>query len=204
MTDWGDHLDTVVRERGSALLRYAYLLTGDAAAAEELVQDALVGVLARGGRLRDPGAVEGYVRRAILTRYIDGYRRRRRWRDVRHLLVAPASTDGPSAGVDSRTDVMAALAGLSPRVRACVVLRYYEDLSVGETAEQLGLSAGAVKRYTSDGVHALESTLGPLASAEEGDSVPVTSVRPTGPARTTHNLAGTAGTAAHETPRSAR
>ena len=57
--DWQEVLDTLVRDRGPALLRYGYLLTGDAADAQELVQDALVAVLARKARLREPAAVEG-------------------------------------------------------------------------------------------------------------------------------------------------
>lgn len=178
MTDWGDQLDRLVRERGPALLRYAYLLTGDASAAEEVVQDALVAVLSRQNRLRDPGAVEGYVRRAILSRYLDGYRRGRRWSDARHLLARPASADGPSDVVDTRADVVAALAGLSPRVRACIVLRFYEDLSVADTAERLGLSTGAVKRYTSDGVQALEQVLGPVCVPDDTVAVRSTSTPP--------------------------
>ncbi|MGN8247365.1 SigE family RNA polymerase sigma factor [Cellulomonas soli] len=173
MTDWGHQLDQLVRQRGDALLRYAWLLTGDASAAEEIVQDALVTVLTRNGNLRDPGAVEGYVRRAILSRYVDGYRRRRRWTGVRHLFVAPPTIGGVSDDVDSRTDVVAALAVLPPRVRACVVLRYYEDLSVAETADHLGLSVGAVKRYTSDGIRLLEGILGPVQAATDHDTVAV-------------------------------
>ncbi|WP_448630334.1 sigma-70 family RNA polymerase sigma factor [Cellulomonas soli] len=181
MTDWGPQLDQLVRQRGDALLRYAWLLTGDASAAEEIVQDALVTVLTRNGNLRDPGAVEGYVRRAILSRYVDGYRRRRRWTGVRHLFVAAPTTSGVSDDVDARTDVVAALNVLPPRVRACVVLRYYEDLSVADTADQLGLSVGAVKRYTSDGIHLLEGILGPVQAATDDDTVAVSA--PVGPGR---------------------
>ncbi|WP_421743418.1 sigma-70 family RNA polymerase sigma factor [Cellulomonas sp.] len=138
--DWQDVLEQLVRERGPALLRYGYLLTGDAADAQELVQDALVSVLARKATLRVPAAVEGYVRQTMLSSYIDGYRRRRRWLSVRHLLVSPEVADDPRHGVDARRDVVAALAGLPPRVRACVVLRYFEDLPVAEIADRLQLS----------------------------------------------------------------
>lgn len=55
-----------------------------------------------------------------------------------------------------------ALAGLSPRERACVVLRHLEDLGVAETADLLGISTGAVKRYTSDGIERLEARVGPV------------------------------------------
>lgn len=200
MADWGGQLDTLVRERGKALLRYAYLLTGEQGAAEELVQDALVAVLSRSGRLRDPGAVEGYVRRTILTRYVDGYRRRRRWTGVRHLLAAPDRVDGPSTAVEGRADVVAALRVLGPRVRACIVLRYYEDLSVAETAEQLGISDGAVKRYTSDGIHALQKLLGPLAPTDD-DIAPIATVTSIAHRATPNDLARAS---APESERSAR
>ena len=59
-------------------------------------------------------------------------------------------------------DVRAALDALSPRERACVVLRFYDDLTVARIADQLSLSEGAVKRYLSDGVHRMEGLLGPV------------------------------------------
>ncbi|WP_421734851.1 sigma-70 family RNA polymerase sigma factor [Cellulomonas sp.] len=168
--DWQDVLEQLVRERGPALLRYGYLLTGDAADAQELVQDALVSVLARKATLRVPAAVEGYVRQTMLSSYIDGYRRRRRWLSVRHLLASPEVADDPRLGVDTRRDVVAALAGLPPRVRACIVLRYFEDLPVADIADRMQISAGAVKRYLSDGVHGLERVLGPVAPDAPSES----------------------------------
>ncbi|MDQ0375177.1 RNA polymerase sigma-70 factor (ECF subfamily) [Cellulomonas humilata] len=168
--DWQDVLDTLVRDRGPALLRYGYLLTGDPGDAQELVQDALVSVLARKARLREPAAVEGYVRQTMLSSYIDGYRRRRRWLGLRHLVASPEVSDDHRHGVDARRDVVAALAVLAPRVRACVVLRYFEDLTVAEIADRLQLSDGTVKRYLSDGVHGLERVLGPVEPAAPTES----------------------------------
>jgi len=162
MADWEHVMDALVRERGPALVRYAYLLTGDVAAAEDLVQDAVVATFTRTARIRTPEAVEGYVRRAILTTYVDGYRRRQRWQRVRHLVVRHDVTEGPERATQERTDVVAALATLPPRVRACVVLRFYEDLTAAEIADRLDLSLGAVKRYLHDGTHALEERLGPV------------------------------------------
>ncbi|MEN0130508.1 MAG: sigma-70 family RNA polymerase sigma factor [Brevundimonas sp.] len=171
MSDWEHVLDDLVRLRGPALVRHAYLLTGDVTAAEDLVQDAIVATFARRSRVRTPAAIEGYVRRAILTTYIDGYRRSRRWRDARHLLVRSDSVHGPESAVGDRADVVAALRTLAPRVRACVVLRFYEDLTVSEIAEQLGLSDGAVKRYLSDGMRALEAQLGPVRDRREPEEI---------------------------------
>jgi RNA polymerase sigma factor (sigma-70 family) len=170
LSDWEHVLDDLVRVRGQALVRHAYLLTGDVAAAEDLVQDAIVATFARRSRVRSAVAVEGYVRRAILTIYIDGYRRQRRWRDARHLLVRAEAVHGPEGDVGARADVVAALRTLAPRVRACVVLRFYDDLTVAEIAEQLGLSDGAVKRYLSDGMRALEVQLGPVRDHRDTDS----------------------------------
>jgi DNA-directed RNA polymerase specialized sigma24 family protein len=94
----GDRLlGDLARERGSALTSYAYLLTGDVAAAQDLVQDALVKVFVRTRKGFTPDAAETYVRHAILTLYIDGYRRRRNWASVRHLF-----DDGESSGGQRR------------------------------------------------------------------------------------------------------
>lgn len=185
---WEDELGELMATRGNALVRYAYMLSGDRALAEDLVQDALVKVFSRfrgpAGRSQPPGGprgtsvhaldpkplenVEGYVRRAILTLYLDGYRKRKRWAGIRHLLADDGVTraaDGPAA---ARTDVMAALARLGPRQRACIVLRYFEDLTVPQIAEALGTAQGTVKRYLSDATGHLKELLGPedLRSAE--------------------------------------
>ncbi|RHA43933.1 sigma-70 family RNA polymerase sigma factor [Cellulomonas rhizosphaerae] len=171
MSDWEHVLDDLVRVRGRALVRHAYLLTGDVAAAEDLVQDAIIATFARRSRVRSAVAVEGYVRRAILTTYSDGYRRQRRWHDVRHLLVRSDAAHGHESVVGDRADVVAALRTLAPRVRACVVLRFYEDLTVAEVADQLGLSEGAVKRYLSDGIRALEAVLGTVRDERETHTI---------------------------------
>jgi RNA polymerase sigma-70 factor (ECF subfamily) len=160
--------DDVVAEllatRGRALTGYAYLLCGNAADAEDLVQDALVKTFARrrAGLVLD--SAEAYVRRTILTLYLDGWRRRGRWATRRHLAAGPTSVDGPEAGTGDRLDLVAALRGLPPQQRACVVLRFYEDLTVAEIAHHLAVSEGAVKRYLSLGVHRLEGLLGPISA----------------------------------------
>ena len=157
-----DVMAVLARERGRALNAYAYLLTGDLRDAEDLVQDALVKTFVRGRHL-EISSEEGYVRTAILTTWIDAYRRRRQWERVRHLLVRGDRQDGPADEVGVRSDVRAALRRLAPQQRACVVLRYYDDLTVGEIADLLGLADGTVKRYLSLAVGRLESLLGPLA-----------------------------------------
>lgn len=162
--DGDDALAEFVRDRGAALLKHATLLVGNRRGAEDLVQDALVKVFAsRHGRIRDLDNLEAYVRRTVLTIFLDSYRKHRRWVKVRHLLTEP--DPGPADDdVASSVDVAAALGTLSPRERACVVLRFYEDLTVPQIADELGLAQGTVKRYLSDATHALATVLGTPAS----------------------------------------
>lgn len=147
---WEDVVSRLVAERGEALTRYAFLISGDRDAASDLVQDALVKTF---GRLRNGfnvASAEAYVRRTILNTFLDAGRRRTRWRRIAHLELAPEAEPSRDADTDARLDLQRRLGRLSPRERACVVLRYYEDLKVDDIAEQLGISAGTVKRYLSD------------------------------------------------------
>ncbi|MHA7135496.1 sigma factor-like helix-turn-helix DNA-binding protein [Oerskovia turbata] len=189
MADWDDELTALTTQRGSALVGYAYLLCGNRRDAEDVVQDALVKVFSRlrkrgpttarqtapaspegGTRLfrlddaaPDDGAVlhlEGYVRSAILSLYLDGYRRRRHWLGLRHLVGQREDVPGPEARASARADTAKALAGLTPRQRACVVLRYYEDLTVPRIAEELRCAEGTVKRHLSDAMAVMQQTLG--------------------------------------------
>lgn len=179
MARWDDELGDLIARRGRALTGYAYLLCGDVQQAEDLVQDALVKVFSRlrrpptarpgsvrtvdldaaaGGRA-EIASVEGYVRSAILTLYLDGYRRRRRWTDVRHLVATDDAVRGPESAATARADVAAALAGLTPRQRACVVLRYFEDLTVPQIADTLGSAEGTVKRHLHDAMAVMQDAL---------------------------------------------
>ena len=169
MRAWEDVLDDLVRHRGGALVRYATLLTGDRRAAEDLVQDALVKSFGTGRPLRDELAAEAYVRRAILTVFLDGTRRRRRWSGVAHLLAR--DDEGPDHAAGDRIDVQRAIATLPPRLRACVVLRFYDDLTVPQIARDLDLAEGSVKRYLSDACDQLEALLGPIEDAAETEDV---------------------------------
>ncbi|WP_243759161.1 sigma-70 family RNA polymerase sigma factor [Actinotalea soli] len=166
MARWEHSLDELVRTRGSALVGYAYLLCGDRREAEDLVQDALVKTFTRGRGGLEASNVEGYVRKAVLTTYLDGFRRRRRWAAVRHLVAVPDVQAGPEGPSADRVDVREALDRLSPRERACVVLRFYEDMTVPAIAEELAVSTGSVKRYLSDGVRRMEGLLGPVVADE--------------------------------------
>ena len=177
MADWEQAFDHVARERGAALVRYAYLLCGDWSQAEDLVQDALVKAFSRGRSGLTIANAEAYVRRAIATTTVDGFRVQGRWRAVRHLFAVPDQHTGAADAVGDRLDVARALAALSPRQRTCIVLRYYEDLPIAEIADTLGFAVGTAKRYLSDGIRALEAQLGPLAEAAQPDGeLPDTSI----------------------------
>jgi len=158
VADWESTFAELVAVRGPALRAHAYLLTGNSATAGDLVQEALLRVF---GRLRvgtDIEQLEGYVRRAILNLYVDDRRRAKKWRETRHLLVDPAAHDDDH--LVTANAVRQALSDLSPKQRACVVLRYYEDLSVLEIADQLGCAEGTVKRHLADARTRLAAQLG--------------------------------------------
>ena len=166
-------LAELVRTRGAALVGYAYLLCGDRGEAEDLVQDALVKTFSRGRRSARGGAddvanLEGYVRRAVLTTYVDGFRRRRRWLALRHLAGEPEQVADHGDDAVDRDLLAIALRELPRRERTCVVLRFYEDWTVAQIADALSLSQGSVKRYLSDGVHRLEDVLGLLPDVPQG------------------------------------
>lgn len=132
-------------DRQLALLRTAVLLTGDHHRAEDLVQDALTKVAARWHRLRD-GNPDAYARQVIVRTNVSWWRRNRR-----EVVADPperASAVRLEPAVDRRMALDRALAQLTPRQRATVVLRFYDDLSERATADVLGVSVGTVKSQT--------------------------------------------------------
>jgi len=170
MAEWEAVAHTLVTERFNALVGYARVVAGSDANAEDLVQEALVATFARPRDLTNVAVAEVYVRRAIVTRFIDGTRRRTprtSSRDVADVPDLPGGT-GHAEAVERSVDLHAALAQLSPRERVCVALRHLEGLSVRETAHVLGLAEGSVKRYVSDGIVKLNGLLGTDESPEDG------------------------------------
>ena len=151
-------------ERQQALLRTAVLLCGDHHRAEDLVQDALTKVAVRWSRLRDQNP-DAYARQVMVRTNISWWRRQRREvvLDVRE--GAPAA--GPSAAVDRRLLLDRALAQLTPRQRATVVLRFYDDLTERDTAEALGVSTGTVKSQTHAALARLRTAAPELAELLE-------------------------------------
>ncbi|UZN03350.1 RNA polymerase sigma factor [Cellulomonas sp. S1-8] len=172
---WAPTLDRLVDERYSGLVAYATVLSGDRSTAPDLVHDALVSTFTARATFGSVPQAEAYVRRAIVSRFVDRSRRggRERTAVVRLAHATPESVELRSDLLDA--DVAAALGSLSAQQRACVVLRHLDDLSVRDTARLLGISEGAVKRYVSDGVATLNLLLG--TSSPPGDETsPVTLV----------------------------
>lgn len=158
---WEGALAALVRDRYSALVARAVLLTGSRAEAHDLVHDALVATFTARAQFTSVGHAAAYVRRAMATRHIDGRRRRQReLRAVRRLAGLPGTTAHEDVSLVLDADLAAAVATLTPRQRVCLLLRNLDDLSVRETAHVLGLSEGAVKRYVADAVAALGERLG--------------------------------------------
>lgn len=135
------------------------LLVRDLATAEEVVQDAFVGLYRRWDRLRDPQAAIGYLRTCVVNGSRSALRHRGTVERTMPRLRPAEALDDPSSAVSTRRDVLEALAALPERQREVLVLRYYGDLSEAEIAEALGVSRGAVKSYASRGAEALRPTL---------------------------------------------
>ncbi|WP_299528875.1 SigE family RNA polymerase sigma factor [uncultured Streptomyces sp.] len=145
-------LHSFVEARRTALYRSAYLLCGDRHEAEDLVQTTLVKVVLGGrrhGRLDD---VEAYARKTLVNTFIAS--RRRFWRREQAYGELPDRA-GPVPDSDTGLHVRQALARLTARQRAVLVLRFWEDLSVEATAEALGMRQNTVKSHTARGLAAL-------------------------------------------------
>lgn len=156
--DEGDFASFVVA-RTPALLRTAYLLCGDQQHAEDLVQLSLARTAARLPKVREPKALEAYVRRAMYHEQVSRWRRRRVPEDlgpVDELAIRPGEADRvESDAADTRLVIREALRALAPRQRAVLVLRFFEDLTERETAAALGCSIGTVKTQTRKALHRL-------------------------------------------------
>ncbi|MEV4412035.1 SigE family RNA polymerase sigma factor [Catellatospora sp. NPDC049609] len=133
-----------VAARSDALLRSAWLLTGDAGRAEDLLQTVLADLWRRWDTITTGGHPEAYARKALFTTYVSWWRRR--WRMEIPSEPPDRTGNGDTAGEYADRDaVRRALARLSRQQRAIVVLRYVEDLTVQRTAEVLGCSENTVK-----------------------------------------------------------
>lgn len=147
----------MVRASWPALYRTAYLLLGDAAEAEDLVQTALTKTYATWSRVRTLDAAPGYAR-TILVNTASSWFRKKSWRNERPTDVLPEL--GTHTDEALRPTLVDALARLAPGQRAVVVLRFYEDMSVAQTAAALDINEGTVKSQTSHALQRLRGLLG--------------------------------------------
>ncbi|WP_426508576.1 SigE family RNA polymerase sigma factor [Dactylosporangium sp. McL0621] len=144
-----DEYAAFVRARSHALLRAAYLLTGDQHLGEDLVQEALARTHRAWDRLHETGNAEAYARRVMYHLQVSFWRRRRVAENLPGDL--PDRRDGnreDTGAIVLRMTVEQALRSLSPRLRAVVVLRYFEDHTEAEAADVLGVSVSTIKTQT--------------------------------------------------------
>jgi RNA polymerase sigma-70 factor (sigma-E family) len=139
-----------------ALCRFARTLTGDADVSEDIVSDVFVAAFERWqviGKAREP---EAYLRRMLVNRYIDQYRRKDRWtRLIPHVAVPVVDERDATAQVDERAAVAARLAHLPARQRAVIAMRFYLDMTDEQIAADLGCSPATVRSHASRALRAL-------------------------------------------------
>jgi RNA polymerase sigma-70 factor (sigma-E family) len=159
--------DTFVRTRTPALLRSAYLLTGDQHLAEDLVQSALARTHRAWRGLHQTGNAEAYTRKTMYHLQVSWWRRRRVAESMTGELPEPrrgAEADHAQQ-TTLRLSLRAALLKLSAKQRAVLVLRFFEDRSEAEAAELLNVTAGTVKSQTSRALARLRTVAPELADA---------------------------------------
>jgi len=154
----GGRLGDLYERHADDARRLAYLLTGDRALAEDLVQDAFVRLAGRLVHLRDPQAFPAYLRRTVVNLSRMHHRRRRVERGyLDRFREAPGVHDPPDLA--TRDTLREALLGLPERQRTAIVLRYYLDLPEGEAADLLGCRPATVRSLISRGVRTLRTTV---------------------------------------------
>jgi RNA polymerase sigma-70 factor (sigma-E family) len=160
--------DAFVRTNLDGLLRTAYLISWDAREAEDLVQECLLKVARRWGRIGGMEQPLAYTRRVLIHLALRETGRRARRRAE---LAAQANELGAHAaglaGLETREELLGALAALPPRQRAVIVLRYFLDLTEVETATALGCSTGTVKSNASKALAHLRESFIPAPAPTE-------------------------------------
>lgn len=181
--DDADRVQDFVRASWPRLLGTARMLTGDPHEAEDLTQATLVKVVAAWPRIQRRDDPTVYARRVMINLATSRWRRRRRthYQDLLRREGLAEHAPDHAGGISDRDAVWRVMATLPARMRAVLVLRYYEDLTEAETAEILECSVGTVKSQASRGLARLRQTTvradltrraeGPTASGE-GDADP--------------------------------
>jgi RNA polymerase sigma-70 factor (sigma-E family) len=155
-----------VRARLPRLSRAAYLLAGGHAQAEDLLQAALIKAALHWAKVSAAGDPEAYIRKILYHEHVRTWRRRRFLEHTTDVLPEKASGDETDRAV-LRLVLEQALAKLTPKQRAVVVLRYFEDLSEAVTAQVMGTSVGTVKSQTNHALSRLRTLAPELAELVE-------------------------------------
>jgi RNA polymerase sigma-70 factor (sigma-E family) len=148
-----------VQASSTTLRRTAYLVCGDWHRADDVVQDALYKLYLSWSKVDRSGNPLAYARRVVVNAALDNGRRPWRREVSTDRPLERLRTDDPAGTHADRDEVLTALAELAPRQRACVVLRYYEDLSIEQTAEILNCSQGTVKSQAARGLETLRHAI---------------------------------------------
>lgn len=154
-----EHFCAYVAARYPSLVRSSYLITGSRADAEDLVQSALAKTWLALPRLREPRALDAYVRRTLVNTQRSTWRRHRVQELPTEELPEPREAASVPPGALRHDEIWAALLRLPRQQRAALVLRYYEERSEAETAELLGVTVGTVKSTTSRALSRLRQDL---------------------------------------------
>ena len=166
MTDDEDFV-ALVSARWGSLYRFAWLLTGVDQTAEDVLQYALEKCYLKWGHIQRMDAPEAYIRRVVANTAISASRRSFLRHEVGREDLPEFAAESFEDGSDSRSLLWPLICALPWRQRAVVVLRFYQDLTEKQVAEELGCSIGTVKSQGHDAMQALRRGLGAWASGEE-------------------------------------
>ena len=158
-----EEFSAFVRETGTQLHHAAMLLTGDHHLAEDLTQATYAKVFVRWRRVQTMESPVAYARTILLNTFLSHRRLRRTGERPSDLTDADVGPPDPGHDPELRIDLLAALAGLAPLDRAVVVLRYWEDRSVADTATDLGISESAVRTRARRALLRLRPLIDPIA-----------------------------------------
>lgn len=173
--DWGTQVQAAERDRefseyvaarSLALTRTAYLLCGDRHRAEDLVQTALTKLYVAWGRARRADSIDAYVRKILVRASIDDSRRPWRRREFMFAASMP-DTGSPPTDESYQSPLLDELRCLPHGQRAAVVLRYWHDVSVEETADLLNCSTSTVKTQSARGLRRLREALAANTESNE-------------------------------------
>jgi len=158
-------VDELYRGHALRLTRMALLLLGDKPSAEDVVQEAFLGLFRGLGRLSDPGRAVAYLRVSVLNgcRSVLRTRKRARLRGMATDYPAVWSAESAALEGEERREVLRAVARLPRRQREVLVLRYFLGLSDSEIAADLGVSRGTVVSTASRALAALARKAGEQA-----------------------------------------